>query len=136
MTAKKKKGALHYMFRGFSTIADVEQYVKYQNGHVCEIFTRFEYCEKIRSSAEPFKCCLIQRSCDDIDTRVSISIFQNWNDLTTYVVETLTNIVTTNPGTKIFTYGNLWHDILSIRPFIKLHIQKVTVDDAKACIEY
>jgi len=136
MAKTKKKGALHYMFRAFSTIVDMEQTVKYNDGTEWTVYTKFEYCEKVRSNAEPFKCCLMQRSFDGTDKRESVSIFTNWNDLTTYVVELLTSAVTVNAGTKLYTYGNLWHDILAIRPYIKLHIQKVSVEDAKACLKH
>lgn len=116
---------LHYMMQTVMTICDVQVPTGKPAENCAVSYHKFQYAEIMPRNNSRMKYVLLNDMELFGNHQISMSIFPTVDALFYYVRQRLMEMCNMSMHTEIWTYGNLWTDVLKAWPVIKFNVHKI-----------
>lgn len=122
MAKSKQKFEKWYSMLNIMTICDVE-IPMHRAPEVlqCE-YKKYEYGELMHRSGSEQRFALHISQEFPHERRITMTVWKDWNDILQYIFADLQDIAHTYGDCRIYTYDNLFHDLLMQLPVVKNRI--------------
>lgn len=112
------------MLRKLTNVCDVSFSLSCNRGAGVREYVKFEYGEQVRVQNSTQRFALVKTSTLSDEHFMSVMSWPDFRQMIDHLVNELTEMCDCYCDVEIWTFNNVFHDILKDRRLIKMHIQQ------------
>lgn len=119
------------LLRKLTSVCDVSYCLSSNRKSGCRDYVKYEFGKPARFQHSAQRFALIKTCCFDDERLMSVYSWPEMSQLVDFLVKDLTETCENYCDTEIWTFNNVFHELLKDKRIIRLHLQQYYCDDVE-----